>query len=348
MNGKDERVVNEVTNQKIERKIEDRKKGLPDFVIEFAEYLESDYSLQTQLEYIKDIQLFLEYLLDSKTITKEKLKELSLDDLKEITAENIQDFLSYVTNYSKEFISVGGNITIQKFANGPRGKERKRASLQRFFQYFVEQNQLPQNPVEPIKIKVKKYSTKPHLVDQELHRMFDIAIASNPDPFRGFRNRVILKVLAYTGIRISELTNLNLSDVSSSRNELVITRNNGEKDYFFIHPDIRGDLYQYLEKRREIKNIQKGHKEALFLSQQMRRLDPRSVRKMIRKIATITGMNIPVTPNTFRRTFGWKHYQEHQDLELTTELLGNRSISTTRHIYAHTDETHAQRGSEVH
>lgn len=331
---KDGDVMNEVMFRKIEQKLEDRKRNLPSFVHDFLDSLETSKTIQTQLEYVKDIQLFLEFLIESEIIQKSAMKEITTDDLQLVQADDINAFLEYLTHYKKTFLSVAGNKTVQEFSNGPRGKERKRVSIHRLYDYLIQSGLLKKNPVFGIQIKVEKYTSKPRLTGHELHQMFETALHKNPDEFRALRNCVILKILSYTGIRISELTNLDVDDIWRNRNEMVVTRKNGEKESIYINSEIQTDLYRYLDKRMKIENIQKGHREALFLSQQMRRLDPKSVRKMINKTAALSKVDIHVTPQTFRRTFGWRHYHQFQNIELTAGLLGNISTETARHQYA--------------
>lgn len=339
--------MNDIQLQQIERKIEERKRILPNFANNFLTSLDFDKRPQTQLEYAKDIQLFFEYLVEEQVVKKESIQDLTLDDMKKVTEEDIRLFFDYLTKYKKEFITVGGNKTVQEFTNGPRGKERKRVSVHALYNYFLERNMVDKNPVHKIRIKVQKYTIKPRLTDKELLRMFDIALNNNPNEYRAFRNYIILKILAYTGIRISELTNMNISDVWQNRNEFIVIRKGGEEESIYINVNIRDDFYRYVKMRKRIKNVQKGHQDALFLSQRMRRIDPRSVRKMMRKVAAEADVDTHVTPHTFRRTFGWKHFNKFEDLELTAEVLGHSSSEITRQIYANADREHKHQPLDV-
>lgn len=335
-------LMDEVQLRNLELKIEYRKRILPEFARDFLTSLELDKSPRTQLEYAKDIQLFFEYLIEEEVVDKNHIRELTLKDLKKVTDNDIQNFMNYLTKYKKEFLSVGGNKTIQEFTNGPKGKERKRVSVHGLYNYLIEKNLINKNPTENIRIKVEKFTRKPLLSDQELNRMLDVALFENPHRYRAVRNFNIIKILAFTGIQISELVNLNIDDIWQERNEMVVVRKDGEEESIYLDKKIRYDLYSYLNMRKEIKNVKKGHKNALFLSQRMRRMDPKSVRKMIRKVAGEAGVNIHVTPQTFRRTFGWKHYNEHGDIELTTGVLGNRTTETTRYNYAIVGSKHTR------
>lgn len=314
-----------------------RKQELPDCAVEFLRSIEFNKALQTQVEYAKDIHLFFEYL--SKEIHNNKpIQSYTISDLANITEEDALGFFDYLSHFEREFTTVGGNRTVQTFSNGPKGKERKRASLKMFYDYFILREKLQKNPMQFIQIKSKKDQVKPRLKYSEIDLMLEAAIKTNPDEYRGFRNYIIIKILSYTGIRISELTDINISDVWDSRNEMVVTRKGGEQEIIYINENIRTDFYRYLKLRKKIENVKKEHKEALFLSQQMRRIDPKSIRKMLRVVASKANVSINVTPHTFRRTFGWKHYNDNKDLELTATILGHENSETTRRSYARADE----------
>lgn len=328
--------MNEVATRNLYQKIEHRKSGLPDPVNEFLYSLELDRSIQTCFEYTKDIQLFLDFLIDMDLVNSVTVKRITLKDLGLITEKDIRLFIDYIAKYEKEFLTRAGNKKTQVFRNGPRGKERKRVTIYNLYQYFVERNQLQNNPVNRIRIKVDKYAVKSRLTNHEIAQIFDTAL-DNQHEYRRIRNYLMLKILAYTGIRISELTNLDISDIWLNRNEMVVTRKGGEQEAIYININIREDLTHYLDIRNEIKNVQKGHENALFLSQLQKRMDPRSVRKMIKVTSERAGIDIEVTPHTFRRTFGWNHYNRNKDLELTASVLGHSSLETTRQSYANAD-----------
>lgn len=324
--------MDEATKHQLYFKIDNRKRNFPPFAIEFMDSLDEELSLSTQLEYAKDLTLFFEYLIRKKWTDRLAIFQLAIEDMKEITEDDIRDFMEYLNEYEKEFLTVGGNRTVQTFSNKERGKERKRVCLDKFFQYLLEHHGLRKNPIEHIHIEVEKYKLKPFLTESQLDQLCSYASFTPYNRFWGERNRLILRLLAYTGIRISELVNLNLSNVLLDEKMLVITRKNGEEDYVPIPSSIQPTMERYIKQRLEIKKVKKEHKDALFLSQRYRRMDPKSIRKMIKKAATEAGIPFPVTPHTFRLTYGIKTYMETRDLEVTSLLLGNQSKDTARNI----------------
>lgn len=321
----------EMAEHDLHWKVYFRESKLPKAAQDYLNSIE-DLSLSSRYEYIKDLELFFEYLIEKEIVNKTAVPLINIDDLSSITTQHVQGFLEYLNRYEKKVSTRSGRQIVQVYKNGPRGKERKRVALYNLYRYLVETSQLSSNPVESIKIETKKVSDIPTLSRVDLYRMLEVALHQNPDEFLARRNYVIIKLLAFTGIRIGELVTLNIEDIWQERNEMAVTRIGGEKDILLIPSVVRKDLFQYVKMRENIENIQKGHKGALFLSQQMRRIHAKSVRKMIRKIGNLAGVQIPVTPQTFRKTYGKRQYQLNQDIRLTSDLLGYRSTQTFRQI----------------
>lgn len=322
-------IVSKVVISEIEKKLEFRRTYLPTFTYPYLDSLSLNKSIQTQWEYLKDIQLFYEFLIQSNTVQKDSIKELTLDDIVNLTEIDIYSFIDHLTRFEKSFTTTGGNKTVQVFKNGPQGKKRKRMSIQGLYNFFIEAGHLTHNPVANIRIDLEDIEQSPYISRSVLSLLLE-ATLDNPSEYRRLRNYLIIKMLAYTGIKVSELVNMDLGDVWENRDEMVITRKSGEEDIFPVLEVFRDDLYRYKKMRTKIENIQEGHTEALFLSQLMRRMDPRSVRKMITVVTDQAGIDTVITPHTFRRTFGKNHYKRDGDLDSTAHILGYNSVEMAK------------------
>lgn len=319
-------MVDRVSEESLYWKIYLREARLPGFVRDYLDGL-ADLSLTTRYEYMKEIELFLDYLIDHQIVNKKVPVHIESKDLSALSEADIKDYLQWTSRYEREFITRSGKKTVQEFRNGPRGKERKRVVLHNLFQHLVEKRLLEHNPVKRIRIEVSKVSETPTLTRFEVHQMLEVA-KSHPDPFLGLRNYVIIKLLAYTGIRIGELVGLNLDDIWRERDEMIVTRIDGEGDVILIPDVVRDDLYEYHDARKNIENVQAGHENAMFLSQQMRRIAPRSVRKMLIKVGNLAGVKTPITPQVFRKTYGKWEYERTGDMHEVAEQLGYSSVQT--------------------
>ena len=214
-----------------------REARLPKFVRNYLDQL-VDLSLTTRYEYMKEIELFLDYLIENKIVNKKVPVHMESEDLAALSEKDIKDYLQWTTRYEREFITRSGKKTVQEFRNGPRGKERKRVVLHNLFQHLVEKKLLNHNPLQTIRIEVSTVSDKPDLPRYEVPRMLEAA-KNNPDKFLGLRNYVIIKILAFTGIRIGELVNLDMEDIWRERDEMIVTRIDGKGDVLLIPDRVR-------------------------------------------------------------------------------------------------------------
>lgn len=174
------------------------------------------------------------------------------------------------------------------------------------------------------KIELGKTSTREveFLEREEIERLF---AAVKGDKISDFRDRAILELLFSTGLRVSELVNLNRENVNLKRGEFSV-RGKGDKiRIVFISEPAKKALEKYLKKRKDVE-------KALFVKNL--RLTPRSVQRIVRKYAVRAGIVKKVTPHTLRHSFATDLLRNGADLRSVQEMLGHSNISTTQ-IYTH-------------
>ncbi|MEM3860901.1 MAG: tyrosine-type recombinase/integrase [Thermoplasmatales archaeon] len=158
---------------------------------------------------------------------------------------------------------------------------------------------------------------------------------------KDLRERLIVKLLVYTGLRVSELCSLKLSDVDIASRTIRVRNGKGDKDRLVVFStDVVQDLKAYLAYQ---KNGQKG--EFLFSTARSKRISPVTVERIIRSIGARSGIQKKITPHTFRHTFATSLLRNGADLRMIQILLGHSSISTTQ-IYTHIDDTTLKMGYE--
>lgn len=179
----------------------------------------------------------------------------------------------------------------------------------------------------------------------EIERMLD---EIDLDTESGLRDRAIIELLFSSGLRVSELCNLNISDINLDRREFVV-RGKGSKDRpIFIDESAASRVKDYLCTRHD-------QLPALFINNSknqgtvsqdgnFRRLTPRSVQRIIEKYTRLAGITKHVTPHTLRHSFATDLLMNGADLRSVQSLLGHSDISTTQ-IYTHITDTHLK---EVH
>ena len=162
----------------------------------------------------------------------------------------------------------------------------------------------------------------------------------------GFRNRTILELLWATGMRISELSELNFEDLNLENNEITVFGKGAKERIVLISDRAKNFLQRYIETARPL--IAKGfdteiksEKNPVFINNTGYRLQNKTIRNVINQ--TVTNLNFPkhVTPHMFRHSFATHLIENGADLRIVQELLGHASISNTQ-IYTHISTKHLQ------
>lgn len=143
----------------------------------------------------------------------------------------------------------------------------------------------------------------------------------------GRRDQAIFELLFSTGLRISELCNLNRESLNLESDEFSIRGKGGKVRVVFLSPVAKKALKIWLDKRKDME-------EPLFVSQQNTRLTPRSIERIIKRYATAAGIMKSVTPHTLRHSFATDLLRNGADLRAVQLLLGHANISTTQ-VYTH-------------
>lgn len=168
--------------------------------------------------------------------------------------------------------------------------------------------------------------------------------APEGEDLRGARDRAILELLFSTGLRVSELTNLNREDIDFSRDEFSV-RGKGEKvRVVFLSPEAKRALKAYLDRRGDVDEAMfvqygKGARGATYL-----RLTPRSVERLVKHYAVKAGITRKVTPHVIRHSFATDLLEGGADLRSVQAMLGHANIATTQ-VYTHVTDKHLR---EIH
>lgn len=165
------------------------------------------------------------------------------------------------------------------------------------------------------------------------------AMISNAE---NLRDRLIIKILAYTGIRVSELCNIKYTDIDLTRMTVKIRSGKGDKDRIVLfREEILGDLNEYIHDLRS--KYQKLN--FLFPTKKSNHISPISVERIIRRVARKSGIEKKVTPHVLRHTFATTLLRNGADIRIIQVLLGHSNISTTQ-IYTHVDSNDLRKNYE--
>ena len=310
------------------------RNALPEFCEDFFIGIENQTSPLTRLNYARDLVIFFEWLKEYTSLVGTRtIKQLEIDDLKKITSNHIDRFLSYLNTYE-----INGKL----LTNGERGKSRKLSTIRTFFKYFYNRNYLEGNVAS--KVDMPKIHEKGiiRLEADEVARLIDEAELGNnlTKMQQGFHNHTklrdvaILTLLLGTGIRVSECVGLNIEDIDFSINAIKITRKGGNQVVLYFSEEIENALKNYLTEREENKIANKNGERALFLSLQNKRMTPRAIQILVKKYAQIITPLKKITPHKLRSTYGTALYHETQDIYIVADVLGHKDINTTKKHYA--------------
>ncbi|OGD11183.1 MAG: tyrosine recombinase XerC [Candidatus Aminicenantes bacterium RBG_13_62_12] len=209
---------------------------------------------------------------------------------------------------------------------------RKLAAVRSFLQYAVKRRWRDDNPARLLTAPKQDRPVPSFLSEPEAAAFLDLP---RGDDFLGVRDRALLELLYATGIRVSELTSLNLDDVGFSE-RLVRVRGKGRKERLVpFGRKAEESLRSYLRVRSDVEPRQSGEK-AVFLNRLGTRLTARSVQRAMGKYLRRSAVRRKISPHSLRHSFASHLLGRGADLRVIQELLGHESLSTTQK-YTHLD-----------
>ncbi len=321
------KTYNDARNIKIIERTRELLKELPTWVSDYIRSCENTTSPLTRMNYIFDIRVFLVYLIRENpkfidcvlhSVTPEKLNDLLLRDL-----EMYVEYLSYYKSEDGEQVKT----------NTETGKARKIASLRSAFRFLFKHQLLRANYAELIETPKIKQKEIVRLTSEEASNI--IAVIRSGEGLtprqKEYQKKTLLRDIAIcimfltTGIRVSELVGLNVSDLDFDNRSFIVTRKGGNRVMLFFEEETENALLEYLIEKRKKGDI--GLSEPLFTSMQNKRINVKTVENLVKKYAKITTPLKKITPHKLRSTYGTMLY-------LVAEVLGHKDVNTTRKHYA--------------
>lgn len=265
--------------------------------------LEKKLSQNTQDNYKLDLFSYYNYLRINK-----------IYDSNDITLNVINDYLS---NLKRNNLS-------------PKSITRHITTIKEFHKYLMKMNIVKEDVSLNIE-NIKQVKTLPKVIKKDdMEKILDIELIN---PFK-YRDRAMIELLYGSGLRISELINLEINDVDFT-NDLIIIEGKGKKERIIpINKYSKKALLEYLEVRSSLLKPKNKTTNKIFLNNHGVGISRQGFNFILKKILNENDIKDNITPHTLRHTFATDLLNNGADLRSIQELLGHSDITTTR-IYTH-------------
>lgn len=279
-----------------------------ELISEFIEYLDAErnYSKNTIEAYRKDINEFKNFIIG------EKFAKSILN----IRINHPKYYISHLTENNDEVTTI----------------HRKISALRSFYQYLLKNEYIAVNYFSEV-VTPKAPKRLPKIVkNEELELLFN---SIDKETTLGFRNYLILELLFATGIRVSELCNMEIKDIDFSANEIMIHGKGSKDRIVLMYDSLALELKHYITYQRvELLSKSDENTRIVFLNRNGTNLTTRGVRVILNTIIKNAGETFKLSPHMLRHSFATALLNNGADLRSVQELLGHENLSTTQ-IYTH-------------
>jgi len=266
--------------------------------------LEKSLSPNTIEAYERDLQKLIDYLTDAH-----------------VTPENAE------TEILRDFI-----IEISSLGIHPRSQARILSSIKSFYHFLIYRNILDNDPTELLESPKIGLRLPEVLSVKEIDDIIAAIDLSKPE---GQRNKAIIEVLYGSGLRVSELINLQLSKIYLEEAYMLVEGKGSKQRLVPLSPQAQKqlELWKY---DRNLLDIVKGNEDFVFLNRRGTKLSRDMIFKIVKDLAALAGIRKNVSPHTFRHSFATHLLENGANLRAIQQLLGHESITTTE-LYTHID-----------
>ena len=281
-------------------------KNSKDIVSRYRRYLklEKGYSANTLDAYMRDVDKLLRYLA---------VEQVNVLDVK---LEDLEHFAAFISD----------------LGIGPRSLARILSGVRQFYRFLVIDGYLEVDPTELLE-SPKQPDHLPEVLSTAEVDLLEQAI--DLSKWEGHRNRAIIEVLFSCGLRVSELTNLKLSNLYIEEQYIRVMGKGSKERLVPISPRALDELNYWFADRNVMK-IKPGEEDYVFLNRRGQHLTRTMILIMIKRYAVEAGIKKTISPHTLRHSFATSLLEGGADLRAIQAMLGHESIGTTE-IYTHID-----------
>lgn len=280
-------------------------------------------------EYIKD---FRTYLKLEKSLAENSIEAYTSD------IERLVQYLDYKQlNLEPEEIKLGhlkGFLEwINQMGASPGTQARLISGIKAFYKYLILEDKLTEDPTVLLESPQVGRKLPEVLSVGEIDRLISAVDVSKPE---GHRNRAILEVLYACGLRVSEVTDLKISNIYAEKGFIRIIGKGDKERLVPIGNKALREIDMYMPYRNGLQAVTGENIDILFLNRRGKKLTRVMIYTIIKNLVRKAGIKKKVSPHTFRHSFATHLIEGGADLRAVQEMLGHESILTTE-IYTHLD-----------
>lgn len=287
-------------------------------MMNFDEILESflDYteahrtgSADTRDAYGRDVGRFLAYLQDC-----------GINDLNDVTKEDVSAYITALRS---------GEITGSEISNA--SYSRSLSALKSFYAYACRNRDVHNDPVRMFHGAKSRRKLPEYLTFDQMEKLLSVFDLHDAKDIRG---RCMIELMYACGLRVSECANVLIRNIDLKQRYLIILGKESKERMVPFYPRCAQLIEYYLHASRPVFMKDKAEHGYLFVSQQGRKISPRSIQMILDEAAEKAQLGIHVHPHMLRHSFATHLLDNGADLRSVQELLGHENLSTTQ-IYTH-------------
>lgn len=282
-----------------------------EYINGFRTYLQLEQSLSANSieAYIHDVEMLAHFIATTKDTTS--ITDIAYQDLVDFTEALIQLELADTT------------------------RARIISGIHSFFGYLILENIITTNPSTLLETPKLERKLPDFLTIEEVQQISDAIDVSTRE---GTRNKAIIETLYSCGLRVSELTNLKITNIYPTPGFVRIFGKGSKERLIPIGKTALKYIQIYLDNFRKQQVPVKGSEDILFLNRRGKKLTRTMIFIIVKQLATAAGIHKKISPHTFRHSFATHLVEAGADLRAVQEMLGHESITTTE-IYTHLNRT---------
>ena len=291
---------------------------MKDYILEFEAFLkyEKASSNNTLQSYLRDVSQFSAYC-----------KLNAIEDASKVTPKKLNEYFDYLHSTGRSDATVSRNV----------------ASLRCYFKFLVKKGICSANPVSDVKQKAAAKKIPEILTNKEVLLLLEQPKGSD---YKSIRDKAMLELLYATGIKVSELIDLNLTDINRQIGVLHLRTEKNER-VIPIYPEALRVLNRYINEARSV-IISENSEDKLFTNMNGSPMSRQGFWKIIKHYAELAEIAKDITPHTLRHSFAAHLLENGAELKDIKEMLGHSDISSTQIYVQMMKQKYAQAYKRFH